>query len=108
LISSSLRKMPLNLILRATLAKDCWNRIMQLIDKIFHMTLSDSKPLELQIDMIIQASHTMADLGLALEDCLVVFVVISNLLSLLSIIKKILANLDSTLITYENIKSKII
>jgi hypothetical protein len=81
---------------------------MQLIDKIFHMTLSNSEPLEPQINAIIQASHTMADLGLALEDHLVAFIIISNLPPMLSVIKMILANLNSMLIMCDNIKSKIV
>jgi LTR polyprotein gag-polypeptide-like protein len=78
-----LKDEPLNSVLDATTAKDCWDRsashyegkgeqrIVHLINKVFCKTLSNSEALEPQINALIRAACTVSNLGLKLDDKLV-------------------------------------
>src|ERR1700691_2776012 len=102
-ITLTLKDEPLNSVLFATTAKECWDRllarykgkgeqkIVYLIDKVFRTTISDSEPLEPQINALIRAASTISNLGLTLKDKLLVFAIISSLPALFSTLNTILS-----------------
>ena len=90
-ITLTLKDEPLNSVLFSTNAKDCWDKlseryegkgeqkIVYLIDEVFQSTLSESEPLEPQINALIRAANTISNLGLTLDDKLLSFALISSL-----------------------------
>jgi LTR polyprotein gag-polypeptide-like protein len=90
-ITLTLKDEPLSLVLDATTAKECWDKLLLhydrraeqeinlLIEKIFRNTLSDAEPLEPQINAVIRAARTITNLGLQLDDKLVASAIISSL-----------------------------
>jgi hypothetical protein len=119
-ITLTLKDEPLNLVLFATNAKDCWDKlserykgkgeqkIVYLIDEVFWSTLSKSDPLEPQINALIHAVNTISNLGLTLGDKLLSFALISSLPSSFSTLKTILSTTKPTDLTVEYVKSQVI
>jgi len=79
-----------------------------LIDEVFRTTFSDSEPLEPQINTLIRAARTITSLGLALEDKLVAFAIISSLPPSLTTLKIILSTSSASSLSSEYVKSQII
>jgi LTR polyprotein gag-polypeptide-like protein len=102
-ITLTLKDEPLNSVLDASIAKECWDMlascyegkgeqsIVHLIDKVFHRTLSDSKALEPQINALTRAAHTVTNLGLMLNTRLVALAIIFSLPPSLSTLQTILS-----------------
>ena len=119
-ITLTLKDEPLNSVLFATNAKDCWDKlseryegkgeqkIVYLIDEVFRSTLSESDPLEPQINALIRAANTISNLGLTLDDKLLAFALISSLPSSFSTLKTILSTTKPTDLTVEYVKSQVI
>jgi hypothetical protein len=119
-ITLTLKDKPLNSVLFATNAKDCWDKltecyegkgeqkIVYLIDEVFRSTISESKPLEPQINALIHAVNTISNLGLSLDDKLLAFALISSLPSSFSTLKTILSTTKPTDLTIEYVKSQVI
>jgi hypothetical protein len=119
-ITLTLKDEPLNSVLFATTAKECWDKlseryegkgeqkIVYLIDEVFRSTLSESEPLEPQINALIRAANTISNLGLTLDDKLLAFALISSLPSSFSTLKTILSTTKPTDLTVEYIKSQVI
>ena len=82
--------------------------MLHLINKIFWGTLSESEPLQPQINNIVLAASKVNTLGLPLNDKLVTFTIISFLPPLMSILKKILSYTKPSNMTTENVTSQII
>ena len=119
-ITLTLKDEPLNSVLFATNAKDCWDKlsecyegkgeqkIVYLIDEVFRSTLSKSDPLEPQIIALIRAANTISNLSLTLDDKLLAFALISSLPSSFSTLKTILSTTKPTDLTVEYVKSQVI
>jgi hypothetical protein len=119
-ITLTLKDEPLNSVLFATNAKDCWDKLMEcyegkgeqkivyLIDEVFRSTISESKPLEPQINALICAANTISNLGLSLDDKLLAFALISSLPSSFSTLKTILSTTKPTDLTIKYVKSQVI
>ena len=82
-------------------------RMLHLIDEIFWGTLSESEPLQPQINTIILAASKVTTLGLPLNDKLITFAIISSLPPSMGTLKKILSNTKPSDMTTENIMSQI-
>jgi len=119
-ITLTLKDEPLNSVLTSTSAKQCWEQlsacyegkgeqcIIHLIDEVFCSTFSKSEPLEPQINALVQAACTITTLGLALEDKLIAFAIISSLPTMLSTLKIILSTANATNLSSEYVKPQII
>jgi hypothetical protein len=119
-ITLTLKDEPLNSVLFATTAKECWDRllaryegkgeqkIVYLIDEVFRTTISDSEPLEPQINALIRAASTIANLGLTLEDKLLAFAIISSLPASFSTLKTILSTTKPSDLSSEYVKAQVI
>ena len=117
----TLKQEPLSVIAHtSTTAKTHWEklsvryegkgeqRMLHLIDNIFRSTLSESEPLQPQINTILLAASKVTTLSLPLNDKLVAFAIISSLPSSMSTLKKILSNTKPSDMTTENIMSQIV
>jgi hypothetical protein len=112
-ITLTLKDKPLNSVLFATNTKDCWDKlsecykgkgeqkIVYLIDEVFWSTLSESDPLEPQINALIHAANAISNLGL-------MFALISSLPSSFSTLKTILSTTKPADLTVEYVKSQVI
>jgi len=90
-ITLTLKDVPLTLVLDATTAKECWDKLLSryerraeqwigfLMEEVFRKTLSDAEPLEPQINALTRAARTITNLGLQLDDKLVAWAIISSL-----------------------------
>jgi len=84
-ISFTMRDGPLTYVLGAKSAKECWERLSTryegtqntslLVEELFHTTLSESKPLEPQLNRLVRAAHTLGTLGFGLEDKVLAYVI---------------------------------
>ena len=81
--------------------------MLHLIDEIFWGTLSESEPLQPQINTIILAASKVTTLRLPLDDKLVMFAIISSLPPSMGTLKKILSNTKPSDMTTENVMSQI-
>jgi len=79
-----------------------------LIDEVFRTTISDSEPLEPQINALIRAASTIANLGLTLEDKLLAFAIISSLPASFSTLKTILSTTKPSDLSSEYVKAQVI
>jgi hypothetical protein len=70
--------------------------------------LSDSKPLQPQINSLVHAAGTISALGLTLDDKLIAFAIISSLPSSMNTLKKILSNTKPSDMTTEHVTSQIV
>jgi transposase InsO family protein len=117
----TLKQEPLSVLaLTSTSAKSHWTklsiryegkgeqRMLHLIDEIFRGTLSESEPLQPQINNIVLAASKVNTLGLPLDDKLVAFAIISSLPPSMSTLKKILSYTKPSDMTTENVTSQII
>ena len=119
-VALTLKDEPLNSILAVTSAKGCWESllvhyegkgeqcIVHLIDEVFRTTLSNTEPLEPQINSLIQAARTITALGLTLEDKLIAFAIISSLPPTLTTLKIVLSTSSATTVSSEYVKSQVI
>src|SRR6266702_518218 len=119
-ITLTLKDEPLNSVLYANTTKECWDnlsehyegkgeqKIVYLINEVFRSTLSESEPLEPQINALICAANTISNLGLTLDDKLLAFALISSLPSSFSTLKTILSTTKSTDLTSEYVKAQVI
>jgi gag-polypeptide of LTR copia-type len=110
----------LNSVLSVTSAKQCWEKlsahykgqgeqcIIHLINKVFRSTFSDTEPLKPQINALVRAARTITTLGLALEDKLIAFTIISSLPTTLTTLKIILSTSNMSSLFSEYVKSQII
>jgi hypothetical protein len=115
-----LKDEPLSTVATSTSAKTHWEKlsvcyegkgeqqIIHLIDEVFWGTLSDSKPLQPQINSLVRAAGTISALGLTLDDKLIVFAIISSLPSSMNTLKKILSNTKPSDMTTEHVTSQIV
>src|SRR6266702_4795510 len=119
-ITLTLKDEPLNSVLYANTTKECWDnlsecyegkgeqKIVYLINEVFWSTLSKSEPLEPQINALIHAANTISNLGLTLDDKLLVFTLISSLPSSFSTLKTILSTTKSTDLMSDYVKAQVI
>ncbi|KAH9954518.1 hypothetical protein BC827DRAFT_1089631, partial [Russula dissimulans] len=61
--------------------------IIHLIDEVFCSTFSDTELLKPQINTLVCTAHTITTIGLALEDKLIAFTIISSLPTSLTTLK---------------------
>ena len=117
----TLKQEPLSVIAHtSTTAKTHWDklsvryegkgeqRMLHLIDEIFRSTLSESEPLQPQINTILLVASKVTTLRLSLDNKLVAFAIISSLPSSMSTLKKILSNTKPSDMTTENVMSQIV
>jgi gag-polypeptide of LTR copia-type/GAG-pre-integrase domain len=117
-ITMMLKDKPLNSIIESKSAKEAWDKlhvwyegsrkqhIIHLLNNIFCTIFNKSKPMEPQINTICQATHTITNLGLSLDEELIMFAIIMALPPSLTTLKTILSNSTSEL-TPNYIKSQI-
>ena len=79
--------------------------MLHLINKIFQSTLSESKPLQPQINTILLVASKVTTLRLPLNDKLVAFSIILSLPSSMATLKKILSNTKPSNMMTENVMS---
>jgi hypothetical protein len=70
--------------------------------------LSDSEPLQPQINSLVRAAGTISALGLTLDDKLIAFAIILSLPSSMNTLKKILSNTKPSDMTTEHVTSQIV
>jgi hypothetical protein len=119
-IALTLENEPLNYVLDATSAKDCWDKLSVwykskwepqigcLVDKVFRSKLSDSEPLGPQIDALLWAAFIITSLGLALDDKVVAHAIISSLPPSLSTLQTIiLCTTEASELSTEHVRSQV-
>jgi hypothetical protein len=74
------------------------------MDEVFRTTLSDTEPLEPQVNSLIRAARTITALGLALDDKLTAFSIISSLPETLTTLKTILSTMTSSSLMTDYVK----
>ena len=90
-ITLTLKDKPLNGVLHTTLASDAWKKLCEryegkgkqsiayLIGELFHGTLLDDSPLELQLNTMRQKAIVLALLGQTLDDSLIAIAMVISL-----------------------------
>jgi hypothetical protein len=116
----TLKDEPLSTVATSTFAKSHWEklsvryegredqRIIHLIDQVFWGTLSNSEPLQPQVNAIIRAASTITSLGTTLEDRLIALAIIASLPPSMSTLKKILSNTKSSEMTTKHVTLQIV
>ena len=119
-IATTLRKGPLNLILQIKNAKGCWDRLADryqgkgnrrvawLMQAFYRTPLTDTEPMEPQINKLIEASRNLEAIGCGVNDKTLAYIVIMALPSTLSMLKAILYNKDDNTITSEEVIAQIL
>jgi len=117
-ISFTLRDGPLTYVLGAKSAKECWERLSTryegtqntaiLVEELFLTTLSESKPLEPQINKLVRAAHTLNTLGFGLEDKVLAYIIVLKLPDSMATLKTILSATEASEISTEAVVSQII
>jgi hypothetical protein len=114
-ITTTLHKGPLNLIMQATSAKDCWDklitryqgkgghRIAYLIESFFCTPLTDTEPMEPQIQKLIEADWNLQMIGCGVNDKNLAYIIIMALPDSLLTLQMILYNKDDKSITSEEV-----
>jgi hypothetical protein len=116
----TLKDEPLSTVATSTSTKTHWEKlsvcyegkgeqqIIHLIDEVFQGMLSDSKPLQPQINSLVRVAGTISALRLTLDDKLIVFAIILSLPSSMNTLKKILSNTKPSDMTTEHVTSQIV
>ena len=118
----ALKDEPLKVVLDsdATTARECWKRVSDycrriarrqavlLIDKLFQTTLSDSKPLEPQIQELLWTARMLSNAGLGFQDNLIALAIIMSLPPSLSTLRTILFHTEESKLSSQDVLSKII
>jgi hypothetical protein len=119
-IATTLCKGPLNLILQIKNAKGCWDRLADryqgkgnrrvawLMQAFYRTPLTDTEPMEPQINKLIEASRNLEAIGCGVNDKTLAYIVIMALPSTLSMLKAILYNKDDNTITSEEVIAQIL
>src|SRR5258708_16504670 len=109
----------LNAILDAKNAKECWDklanklegkgegRIAYLMEGLFCSTLSESEPLEPQIETFLAAAHNLDSLGFAMNEKVIAFAIIMALPESLHTLKMILCSLKGDNLSIDNVTGQI-
>ena len=95
-IATTPHKGALNVILQATLAKDCWDqltaqyqgrgnrRIAYLMQSFYHMLLTDTKPLEPQLNKLVEVNQNLETIRCGVNDKALAYIIVIALPDLLS------------------------
>lgn len=110
---------PLTSVLDATTARECWKRVSDyckriakrqtvlLCQKLFQTTLSDSKPLEPQIQELLWAARMLSNAGLGFQDNLIAMAIIFSLPPSLSTLRTILSGTEDSELSSHCVLSKV-
>jgi hypothetical protein len=86
----TLKDEPLKSVLDATTARECWKGVseycrrtaifqaLSLVRKLFHTTLSDSKPLEPQIQELLWAARMLSNIGPGFQDNFIAMAILKS------------------------------
>ncbi len=119
-ITLALKDGPFYSVLDATTARECWERVSDyckqiaedqkplLMDKLFRTTLSDSKPLEPQIEELLRAARVLSNAGPGFEDKMIAFFIIISLPPSLSTLKAILSGTELSKLSSQYIISMVV
>ena len=119
-ITLALKDEPLKSVLDATTAGECWRRVSDycrriaryrtflLVPKLFQTTLSDSKPLEPQIQELLWTARMLSNAGLAFQDNLIALAIIMSLPPSLSTLSTILSDTEESKLSSQDVLSKVI
>jgi len=119
-IATTLRNGPLNLILQAKSAKECWDklatryqgrggrRIAYLMRSFFRSSLTDGEPMEPQIDKLVEVNRNLEAISCGVNDETLAYIIIMALPESLSTLKTILFNKDDATVTSEVIIAQIL
>jgi hypothetical protein len=117
-ISFTLMDGPLTYALGANSAKECWERLstrygsaqsaVLLMEELSLPTLSESKPLELQIDRLVYVARTLDTLGFPIPDKALAYMIVFKLPDSMETLRTILSTAEPSEISTEAIVSKII
>jgi hypothetical protein len=119
-IATTLRKGPLNLILEAKTAKECWDRIVAryqgrggrriayLMESFFRVNLTDTEPLEPQLNRLVEAGRNLESINCGVNDKALAYIIIMALPDTLSTLQTILFNKDEATITSEEVIAQIL
>jgi LTR polyprotein gag-polypeptide-like protein len=118
-IAMSVQGQCLNAILDAKSGKECWDKlaaklkgkgegcIAYLMEKVFHGNLSESEPMELQIEKLLATTHNLRSLGFPLNEKVVAFAIITSLPESLSMLKTVLYGTKGADLTIDSITAQI-
>jgi len=119
-IATTLRKGPLNLILQIKTSKGCWDRLADryqgkgnrrvawLMQAFYRTPLTDTEPMEQQLNKLIEASRNLEAIGCGVNDKTLAYIIIMALPLTLSMLQAILYNKDDTTITSEEVIAQIL
>ena len=117
-ISFTLRDGPLTCVVGAQSAKECWERLSAryegtqnkalLMEELFRTTLSESKPLEPQVNTLVRVARTLNTLGIDLEDKVLAYIIVLKLPNSMTALKTTLFDIGASEISTEAVVSQII
>src|SRR5713226_5475972 len=118
-IAMSVQGQCLNAILDAKNVKECWDklanklegkgegRVAYLMEGLFRGTLSESEPLEPQIETFLAAARNLDSLGFAMNEQVIAFAIIMALPESLHTLKMILCSLKGDDLSINNVTGQI-
>ena len=119
-IAMTLHKGPLNFILQVRMAKECWDKlaaryqgkggrcVAYLMQSFYHMPLTDTEPMEPQINKLVKANRNLETIGCGVNNETLTYIIIMALPDTLETLKAILFNKDDTTISSEVVTAQIL
>ncbi len=121
-ISLSLHNEPLKAVCRAKTAKECWDkltsyfkskggrfgRVLPLMEELFQTTLSESEPIEPQIDRRVHIASTLDFLGFPVGDKLLAFAIVISIPESMATLKTILYTTNDSDISTDLVRSQLV
>jgi hypothetical protein len=81
--------------------------VTYLIKEVFYSDLSESEPMEPQIEKLLAAAHNLKSLGFSLNEKVVTFAIVISLLESLSMLKTVLCSTKGADLTINSITAQI-
>jgi hypothetical protein len=117
-ISFTLKDGPLTYVVGVKSAKECWERLLAryegtqntalLMEELFRTTLSESKPLEPQVNTLVRVARTLNTLGIDLEDKVLAYIIVLKLPDSMTTLKTTLFDIGASEISTEAVVSQIV
>ena len=116
-ISFTLKDGPLTYVVGVKSSKECWERlsaryegtqnIAHLMEELFRTALSESKPLEPQVNNLVRVARTLNTLGFDLEDKVLAYIIVLKLPDSMTTLKTTLFDIGASEISTEVVVSQI-
>jgi LTR polyprotein gag-polypeptide-like protein len=109
----------LNTILGATSAKECWDklsaryegkgeqRLAYLMEELFHHALSESEPMDTQINNLLGVARNLESLGIGMDEKVIAFAIVMALPDSLNTLKTILYSTRGADLSIEDVTAQI-